>query len=81
MMRNKEFAPYYNFEKPKDNILRDILKPLKYLKATVFEVEINVEIPEKVWRDLGEVGFTVVVRERLYNKHVFGWVVLYDTGP
>ncbi|KAH3964650.1 hypothetical protein HBH70_126260 [Parastagonospora nodorum] len=53
-----------------DAILR-ILEPLNHVSAPLFEVEMNVAVPETVLEKLGTLAFTLVVRNRPFNDSLF----------
>jgi hypothetical protein len=62
-----------------DNLIIQALIPLKDVKATDFEVEVNVTPSKEVWTALGDVNFVIVVRERDYNVELHGptpWLTL-----
>lgn len=62
-----------------DNLIIQALTPLKDVKATDFEVEVNVTPSQEVWTALGDVNFVVVVKERDYNVELYGptpWLTL-----
>lgn len=48
-----------------------VLKPLKDLKAMVFEVEMTFNVPEAARIMIGETNFTLLVKDRPYNTRVF----------
>ncbi|KAF2489952.1 hypothetical protein BU16DRAFT_575483 [Lophium mytilinum] len=52
--------------------LVSVLGPLKDIKAPVFEVEINLPIPNTVQTALGITNFTLLVHERPYNWDLNG---------
>jgi hypothetical protein len=51
--------------------LLSILEPLQGIKAPLYEVEMNLPIPEAVQTVLGETSFTLVVKERPYIERLF----------
>jgi hypothetical protein len=59
------------FERTKTEVLLSILTPLKAIRAGAIEVEVNVEVPDQVWKTLGPVDFKVTTKERQFNETVF----------
>jgi hypothetical protein len=55
-----------------DEIVVAALQPMKDVNAKLFMVEMNVEPSQGVWDRLGNVNFTVAVREREQNVEVYG---------
>jgi hypothetical protein len=54
-----------------DNRICDVLLPVKDVRAQIFEIEINVAVPEPVMTLLGPVNFKTSVKQRPYNDFVF----------
>ncbi|KAF2182960.1 hypothetical protein K469DRAFT_635881 [Zopfia rhizophila CBS 207.26] len=76
MARGREIN--YPFDKYKTDLLMSILRPLKDIHAHIFEVELNVEIPNEVWKLVRPVNFTTVLKERPFNEEVFRANTLHD---
>lgn len=55
-----------------EEALLSILKPLTLVSAPLFEVEINMAVPQTVLERLGELTFTLVVKYKLYDHGLFG---------
>ncbi|KAF2867469.1 hypothetical protein BDV95DRAFT_180536 [Massariosphaeria phaeospora] len=69
---------FQHYDKPPvpqltDTTAINALKPLKDIKAKLFEVELNFEPSQELWNRLGHVNFTVVVKQREQNTEVFGY--------
>ncbi|EAT79525.1 hypothetical protein SNOG_13198 [Parastagonospora nodorum SN15] len=54
-----------------EEALFSILKPLTLVSAPLFEVEINMAVPETVLKKLGELTFTLVVKYKPYEHSLF----------
>lgn len=54
-----------------DDALVAILEPLNQVSAPVFEVELNLALPENVLAKLGKLAFTLTVRKRPYDRVLF----------
>ena len=62
----------YVEQRDKHFMLKEILVPLKSLKAGTFEVELNCEPSPQAWIDIGEVSFAMVMKRRKRNVELFG---------
>jgi hypothetical protein len=51
--------------------LISILEPLQNLDASIFVVELNMPLPERVRVALGDIKFTLVVKQRPFNFSTF----------
>ncbi|KAF2463883.1 uncharacterized protein BDR25DRAFT_272402 [Lindgomyces ingoldianus] len=54
-----------------DDALVSILEPLNHVSAPLFEIEVNIAIPETVLERLGKRTFTLVVKSRPYDRILF----------
>ncbi|ORY11550.1 hypothetical protein BCR34DRAFT_325393 [Clohesyomyces aquaticus] len=54
-----------------ENALVSILEPLSQVMAPLFEVEMNLAIPQAVRETLGKMTFTLVVKHRPYNTELY----------
>ncbi|KAF2681458.1 hypothetical protein K458DRAFT_309321, partial [Lentithecium fluviatile CBS 122367] len=66
------FRNDYNSRGPlmADHELVTVLEPLNHVKAPLFEVEMNVCVPETVHEMLGKSAFTTVVKQRPYDDSI-----------
>lgn len=54
-----------------ENTILEVLLPLEDVKAQIFEIELNVPIPQLVMEVLGSVNFETTIRQRPHNHAVF----------
>lgn len=66
------------FKQNSDKILLSILQPLKRVRADTIEVELNVQVPEKIWEILKPVNLTAKYYERPFNEKVFSTLSMHD---
>ncbi|KAF1962962.1 hypothetical protein CC80DRAFT_461435 [Byssothecium circinans] len=54
-----------------EDALISILEPLNHVSAPVFDIEMNMAMPETVLERLGKLTFTLVVKSRPYDRVLF----------
>lgn len=56
----------------KESELLEILRPLNYLSAPIFMVEMNLPISQNIVNELGQLAFTPVLKVRPFDYTLFG---------